>query len=391
MKKDRLCFYIGLGCLLVPLLLFSFLFRELKIGVNSTIEDSKKEIDHHLGSLLNIAVTDVEQLGENQFRLSLKEELRFLIKLNPIYSQLRIVSMEGKEEFRLNQREGKVYETPVEGLQDKSNRYYHREFLKTPDKIYISKLDYNVEFGKEEKGVLTFRVAKKVSKERYLIFNIDSSIIEREVAFHGLNLAFREIEQRPSIWMSILRGRGAFPFKIQPTTEYDDVNTPNGWNLVLEKDLSSERRLFQFYFFTFIALNMLGIFFLFSGYLRKSESDEIDKLIKHLLDEKISYFVEDSKGNLIRYNSRLLSELETDYETLEHYGVNYFEPKYSSSTHPLPMESYMVRGERWEGVVHLKSPNGRSVTLKSVRVPLMKGEGVLKGIATLTMKPYTLF
>lgn len=68
-----------------------------------------------------------------------------------IYDQIRIIDRQGREQLRINYNGGAAYAVQADKLQDKSQRYYFKEYLGLePGSIYVSPVDLNVEHGKVE-------------------------------------------------------------------------------------------------------------------------------------------------------------------------------------------------------------------------------------------------
>lgn len=83
--------------------------------------------------------------------------------MRPDYYQLRVLCERGREQVRINRYGDRLETVPLDGLQDKSDRYYFKHAMAVPnDKTYFSPLDLNVEHAVvETPHQLVFRVARK--------------------------------------------------------------------------------------------------------------------------------------------------------------------------------------------------------------------------------------
>lgn len=85
---------------------------------------------------------------------AVEDDFFYFLKDNPAYYQLRYIEENGSEVVRVNSIDGKIKVVDVEGLQDKSLRYYFDVTSKlSKGEVYISPLDLNIENEKlEERG-----------------------------------------------------------------------------------------------------------------------------------------------------------------------------------------------------------------------------------------------
>jgi len=114
-----------------------------------------------------------------------------LSKVSRRYDQVRILSTLGFETVRVNYAAGEVQISPVDQLQDKSNRYYFFEVLgQSKNESYASQLDLNVENGQiEEPYKPMIRLSHKLYNDKgefagVLILNYlaDTILHEMDVA-----------------------------------------------------------------------------------------------------------------------------------------------------------------------------------------------------------------
>lgn len=103
-------------------------------------------------------MTDIESSDK------LLEDMKLFTQNNIHYKQVRFIDTKGLERIRINWDVNDVSIVPDSSLQDKSDRYYFIETMKlSPEAVYISPIDLNIEFGKiQVPHQLVIRVAKKV-------------------------------------------------------------------------------------------------------------------------------------------------------------------------------------------------------------------------------------
>lgn len=78
-----------------------------------------------------------------------------LATYHKIFEQIRFIDASGREIIRVNTRDGKIWLTPQNLLQDKSKRYYFQQAIQlSADQIYTSPLDLNMEHGKIEQPIV---------------------------------------------------------------------------------------------------------------------------------------------------------------------------------------------------------------------------------------------
>lgn len=70
------------------------------------------------------------------------------------YDQIRFIDLQGREQVRINWRDGRAQVSPATALQDKADRYYVRNTLALGQgEIYVSPFDLNVEHGQIEQPI----------------------------------------------------------------------------------------------------------------------------------------------------------------------------------------------------------------------------------------------
>jgi signal transduction histidine kinase len=88
-------------------------------------------------------------------RRALELELQGLALHKRIYDQIRYISADGREQVRINYRDGRATIVPDEQLQQKTDRYYFRGTMALgPGQIFASPLDLNIEHGEIEQPLL---------------------------------------------------------------------------------------------------------------------------------------------------------------------------------------------------------------------------------------------
>ncbi len=85
-------------------------------------------------------------------RRHIAQEYLLFARNKGIYDHIRFLDTKGRETIRINYTGGQAHIIPQKDLQDKSQRYYFREALATPQGgVYMSPLDLNVESGEIER------------------------------------------------------------------------------------------------------------------------------------------------------------------------------------------------------------------------------------------------
>lgn len=160
------------------LLIFSILYSAVFIvAFNVMINTERVEADKKTESVMEI----VFDMLQHDFRTA-KSDLAFIVQetldfnfwlrndiriyeefenglvnkslTHGIYDQIRFLNAQGKEIIRVDYNRGQPKATPVNKLQNKSNRYYFQETIKLDaGEVFISRLDLNVEQGKIEQPI----------------------------------------------------------------------------------------------------------------------------------------------------------------------------------------------------------------------------------------------
>jgi PAS domain S-box-containing protein len=113
---------------------------------------------------------------------AVRKEFLSMAAHHQIFQQIRFLDRTGHEIIRVNARAGKTWLTPVEKLQDKSNRYYFQAAAALKQgQVYISPMDLNIEQGLIERPIMpVIRYATPVTDQNgmnkgVLILNVFGS------------------------------------------------------------------------------------------------------------------------------------------------------------------------------------------------------------------------
>lgn len=120
----------------------------IRLASRTLTEDLKKIV----ANLRTLAASDVladyldQPTQENRIRT--ERLFQQMASSEGIYDQIRLIDLDGRENIRLDLRQGKPVAAPQDRLQDKSARPYFIEGLKLDHGgIFVSRLDLNVEHG----------------------------------------------------------------------------------------------------------------------------------------------------------------------------------------------------------------------------------------------------
>jgi len=104
---------------------------------------------------LDSAITDLQfltDLSTNKTLDELGHDFLLFSQQKKIYDQIRFISIDGREQVRINYRNGEIHRVPEAGLQNKKRRYYFK-YTAVLEKgaFFISPLDLNIERGMVER------------------------------------------------------------------------------------------------------------------------------------------------------------------------------------------------------------------------------------------------
>ena len=120
-------------------------------------------------------------------RRNIAREYLIFARNKRIYDHIRFLNTDGRELVRINYAGGQSHVIPNRDLQDKSQRYYFRDALDTPQgEVYMSPLDLNIEAGEIErplKPMIRFATPvfdRKGNKQGILFLNyLGDNLIQR--------------------------------------------------------------------------------------------------------------------------------------------------------------------------------------------------------------------
>lgn len=170
--------------------------KEVIKGKFDSIQDEYKNI------LLNISEHEyVKDYFSNKKEDKVKRLLKDFALINKYIFQLRILSLDGKELIRLNKDKNNYYFTQKDNLQDKSKRYYFKDFLTLKkSEMGISYLDLNIENSQIQKPYIgTLRVSTPIfvngEKVALIISNINMNEYLKDIlssAFYNISLVDKD-------------------------------------------------------------------------------------------------------------------------------------------------------------------------------------------------------
>lgn len=166
-----------------------------KDSLSYTLNSAKNSIDAVLN---NQDFINYIKSSDQQNSKKVKNSFLYVLNSNYTYVQLRYLNKAGQEKIRIDK--SKITHHPFIvadiDLQNKSNRYYYKQIMKTKnDKYWYSDLDLNIENGKIEiPYVPTLRIAKKVDISGknfgFVILNINmQEFVDEYVKSSNFNVA----------------------------------------------------------------------------------------------------------------------------------------------------------------------------------------------------------
>jgi len=334
------------------------------------------------------------------------------------YLQLRFLGPDGKEVIRVDRINGKIVVTPEEKLQEKHDRYYFKNCIKTDKEgIYISNLDLNVEFGKvvvphipvirfskplrdssgKLKGVLVINYDGKKfiksfgnyfheSKELLNISLIDNNgyYLYNKDKVKNYGFIFGEAvkkntikEDNPELWSAVtgnfekiveIEDEIFYFKKIIPKFEENIFfeNENYYWGVMADIKKEDIKKIFPevIYFKKNMKLYTLFIVFLVGStvvatlHLKKKESVQLylARLLLSYVDDAV--MIIDAKKNIVDFNEGFLKL--TGYSRDEVLSLNRKIFDYSKS-HPKLYEDVkkkLINGDSWNGELWLRRKDG---------------------------------
>jgi len=192
----RLHLYIGISLLVLLVtmtLTGNYIIEERRTVVNQLSSNVEKQastaaaifVDREMQNKLELEYfADLsivwKALSSGSYQ-SLDDVFLKLMRKKSSIVQVRLLDLQGKELYRIDDQANVPTRLPTAALQNKANRYYIKDLLNTAtDKTYLSKIDLNIEHGVIEKPYRpVLRIGKKiVNKETgeilgSLLFNFD--------------------------------------------------------------------------------------------------------------------------------------------------------------------------------------------------------------------------
>jgi diguanylate cyclase (GGDEF)-like protein/PAS domain S-box-containing protein len=171
----------------------ALLKKERELQVQSSLLSLQQDVSGIVRAMHFLADSDslrayLEQ-GTPQQRIRAEQVFANFAHHMDRYDQIRWLDINGMERLRVDHRDGKTHIVPPAKLQDKSSRYYYREaIVLSPDSIFVSPLDLNVEHGKVEephRPMLRFAMPTRDaqgSTNGILILNYQASILLQNFA-----------------------------------------------------------------------------------------------------------------------------------------------------------------------------------------------------------------
>jgi len=138
-------------------------------------QQNKLELEYFSG------LSMIEEALSAQYYQPLDDLFIKLMNKKSSIVQIRLLNLEGKELYRIDDRVSVPTRIPNSELQNKARRYYIQELLNTPrDQTYLSNIDLNMEYGVVETPYRpVLRIARKIVNNRTgqslgaLVFNFD--------------------------------------------------------------------------------------------------------------------------------------------------------------------------------------------------------------------------
>ena len=164
------------------------------------------------------------------------------------YDQIRLIGLNGRELFRVNDDGGRCTEVPQPELQNKVDRHYFSEALRlAPGQVYASPLDLNVEHGKvEEPHKPMIRFATPVTDDKG---NVKAVLVLNYLAKSLMDEIFPDLHKAGLLgkyhFNFLLNARGyylksqaspdrEFAFMFGRDQERFSKDYPNVWKAILE-------------------------------------------------------------------------------------------------------------------------------------------------------------
>lgn len=360
-------------------ILFNFTIWE---GVRNRISSTQHSVKLMMSSILEESIKDTQFLSRkvdhNLYRIYMNNE--------NLYNQLRILNSKGMEVFRLNKFKDKVVQAKASELQDKSNRGYFKEMLLTPAReVYISKIDYNVEGSITYKDQITFRVAKKINDNNYLILNINSAYIQGKIQqLPLLQFSVEELPERAGL-RAFLQGEINILINYNESnllSQFSNINQ-QPWNLWLIIDAGAEKQKTLFSIFALSAV--IFILALLNRFLSEREKKifRMNSLMDKAFNDSLIYSTTDSRGKINFVNDKFIQISEYNKEELIGKDHRLINSEFHPSEFFTEMWSTISSGRVWTGKIRNRKKSGGYYWVYSIIIPIMDEKNKIEGYSAL--------
>ncbi len=352
---------------------------------NNRIEVFEKSFGSSLSFILSDAVNDAKLLKVDSLSLDF---LKVFSLNNPQYSQVRILSDQGMELLRINHGDS-LEVVPYENLQNKSARYYFQDLMKGEQTIYTSGLDFNVERGEIQQGVITLRVGRKYEEEKKVIFlNITDKYFRRFISdFKDIDIFFQNEYQESSL-LSLIP---FFHYPYVKSIHLDDVSrylqkagvAHRPLNFFIKLKIANYR--LQILIGSVVTLATLVLtLWLYSKMLKNHNQGQFyTNLYRQFIDESFIFSMTDLRGRITYVNETFCNI--SGYSAMELLGKDH--RIVNSGEHDKAffkeMWNTIKEGRVFMGEICNRKKNGEYYWVSSVIGPLRGADGRIVGYAAV--------
>ncbi|ATD05316.1 GGDEF domain-containing protein [Pseudoalteromonas tetraodonis GFC] len=253
------------SAIILYIALYMFYENQIQTRIGSVIQKEKNELKQAKYSFLqqlNHASRDLlilknnhhfkeQRFFSNENKTLLEQDYFNFITIKNYYTQIRILSLKGQELIRVQRENNSTVIVPPDKLQDKSDRYYYKRGIKlSPDDIFISPLDLNIENGQIERPLKpmirlgSVLVDKNNEKIGLLIINLGGvHLLSQLENISKSSLGDIMLFNEESYWLfGDVQKQWAFMFANKPQQRFQDIH-PDIWqametktNGIIEKD-----------------------------------------------------------------------------------------------------------------------------------------------------------
>lgn len=376
-RKYLIFFLSGISILIFGL--FNFTLVE---NIRNRISSTKDTVTLVLSSILEEAVKDVRYYSKYSDYSNYEQ---FMNNEN-LYSQLRVLNSKGMEVYRLNKNKNKLTQVKKSELQDKSNRPYFSEMKAMPlNNVYISKIDYNVEQDFTHYDQITFRVAKKLNDQSFIILNISSSYIQNKI--HQLPVLKFSVEKLPEKTglSAFFQGEVSILINYVKNDLISDSEniSQQPWSLWLIIDAKAEKTKMLFSLLTLLIF--FSLLYLLNQILSEREKKlfRMNSLMEKAFNDSLIYSTTDSRGKINFVNDKFIQISEYSKDELlgkDHRLIN-------SDFHPseffADMWSTISNGRVWTGKIRNRKKSGGFYWVYSIIIPIVDEKNKIEGYSAL--------